>query len=347
MDNVELTEQQVNEESRETNGEASISENKQQKHSKRLADVISNSRENARFEPFRPESDEVESSGEDEGEESEEGENEPPTEEEAKEESHEEDNGDNEDNPQPAMQSEALREAYPDEDLSDPGRVNEIIGELVGSKKDLKAEREANEKLYDLFENSPEMVSIVRRMDQGDDIITAIASTVQIPEAIEEMKENDPEKYKKFLKAQAQRENRQERAQEKQEEFEQEFQENQEASQSNIDQFKNDQNMDDQTAEKFLGEINDHFSNIVKGKVSMDFLNLMQKALNYEQDVEKAKEQGKVEGRNAKITAEKNKKKGDGLPNINSGSPKEHSSKASVGKKALASVVSGNKTTFS
>jgi hypothetical protein len=55
------------------------------------------------------------------------------------------------------------------------------------------------------------------------------------------------------------------------------------------------------------------------GKVSKDTLALLKRAVDYDKDVEGAREQGRVDGRNEKIEVEKKRMKGSGLPNTSVG----------------------------
>jgi hypothetical protein len=55
------------------------------------------------------------------------------------------------------------------------------------------------------------------------------------------------------------------------------------------------------------------------GKVSKETLKLLKRAVDYENDMSGAREQGRVDGRNEKIEVEKKRMKGSGLPDANAG----------------------------
>lgn len=246
----------------------------------------------------------------------------------------------------PEAVTNTLKEAFPDKDFSDAEELQGTIEQLVGDSQALKAEREANAKVYDLFENSEELVQVARHMDSGKSFLEALALTVDFNDTMGELKEEDPEEYKKVLKAQALREAELERRQAEQKAMEKEFRDNEEASQQNISSFQQEKGMDDKTKDEFLGKINDHFSNIVRGNITPEFLEMMYKALNYEVDMEKAQEEGKIRGRNEKINAKKRERVGDGLPQIRGGKERKPKPQASSGKRALAAMVLNSKSTF-
>lgn len=251
------------------------------------------------------------------------------------------------------LMPENLREAFPDKDFDNEDDVNEVLDALLEdrdalgeTKKTLESERESQQKLYDVLDNSDETVQLLRQMANGKDFFEALSSIVDIEARLSEMKEDDPEKYKQVLKEQAKREARLEQEEQQRQKLEQDYADNESASQENITTFQKEKEFDNTQKEEFLGSINKHFANIVHGKVTPDFLQVMYRGLQYEKDVEQAKEKGKIEGKNEKINAERQKKMGDGLPITRGGKPKQQP-KASRGKRAIASIVRDNQSTFS
>jgi hypothetical protein len=191
------------------------------------------------------------------------------------------------------------------------------------------------------------MVQLARAMDGGTKtFMEALAATVDIPEALEEMKEDDPEQYKKVMKEQARREVALEQRASEQEEMQKKFTDNQEDSKDTISAFQKEKGMDEGQGEAFINKVGDHFENMVHGKITPEFLDIMHRGLNYEKAIEEAKEEGKIKGKNERINAEKRKKAGDGLPKTKTGKPKEAKDEPSNGKRAIAGIVSGSKSTF-
>ena len=73
--------------------------------------------------------------------------------------------------------------------------------------------------------------------------------------------------------------------------------------------------MDEEGAAAFNDLMMSVLNDLAIGKVSKETLQLFKRASDYEKDVEGAREQGRVDGRNEKIEVEKKRMKGSGLPN--------------------------------
>ena len=73
--------------------------------------------------------------------------------------------------------------------------------------------------------------------------------------------------------------------------------------------------MDAEGAAAFNDLMMSVLNDLAIGKVSKETLQLFKRASDYEKDVEGAREQGRVDGRNEKIEVEKKRMKGSGLPN--------------------------------
>lgn len=87
--------------------------------------------------------------------------------------------------------------------------------------------------------------------------------------------------------------------------------------QATADEFNSwadEQNLDDAQRDAVWKLINDDLENISKGKFTKDILNRYRSAMTHDKDVEGAYEQGKADGKNARIEATKEQMKGSGLP---------------------------------
>ena len=249
----------------------------------------------------------------------------------------------------PEAVSKRLAEEFPDHKIETPEQRDELIGKLISDSKNLEAERKSVEKVYDLFENSDELVNIAREMNQGKGFLEALAKTVNIEETLADLKEADPEQYKKVVRAQIEREKAMEEQEAKQQALEEQFAKNESISQNNIKKFEQSNELTPEASKEFLGTIDQHFQDLVNGKVTLEFMEAVHKGLNYDTAVEAAKEQGRIEGRNEKINAEKAKKQGDNLPRIPKG---QSTSKATDepqvtrGKRALAKLAADSQSQF-
>lgn len=84
-------------------------------------------------------------------------------------------------------------------------------------------------------------------------------------------------------------------------------------------EFLAESGLDEEGSKSFTELVTSIINDMSAGKVSKDTLSLLKRAVDYDKDMDGAREQGRVEGRNEKIEAEKKRMKGSGLPNANAG----------------------------
>lgn len=248
----------------------------------------------------------------------------------------------------PEYLSEMISEQFPDAEITSEDQAKDLMSRIIDDSKALEAERQANDKLYDLFEKSEEMTQVARAMNEGRSFLEAVALSVNIDEALTDLKESDPAEYKKVIKAQVEREQKLEEQEKVTEQREVAFVENSQKSRKNIDSFKESKNLDEKSSQEFLSTLNQHFDNMVEGKITPKYLSIVHNGMNYDKDVAAAKEQGIIEGRNQKIDAEKVKKKGDSIPRFSGGGSRtvDTGEDVSRGKRALALIATNNQSKF-
>lgn len=212
--------------------------------------------------------------------------------------------------------ADRLTKAYPDREFKsdedyDKG-LEEYLGELEGYKE---RGTMANQKLIALFESEPQVGDVVRDMINGATFREALARHIS-PEDLTAI-EGDPD-YEGWNKNKAAREENMSKYKAKKDEYAK----NLEFSQQAIEEFAKENNMDDESAGKFLSRFDAMIADINSGKISKEVLATMQRAWNYENDVTAAREQGELAGKNKKIVAQKeeSKPKGDGLPKLSGSS---------------------------
>lgn len=93
------------------------------------------------------------------------------------------------------------------------------------------------------------------------------------------------------------------------------FMQNAKDSDVTMADFIKEAELDEEGAQNFKDLVVSIANDISAGKITKDTLMLLQRATNYDKDIEGAREQGRVEGRNEKIEVEKKRMKGSGLPN--------------------------------
>lgn len=95
------------------------------------------------------------------------------------------------------------------------------------------------------------------------------------------------------------------------------FMQNAQDSDVTMADFIAEAGLDEEGAQNFKDLVVSITNDMSAGKITKDTLMLLNRAMNYEKDVEGSREQGRVEGRNEKIEVEKKRMKGSGLPNTN------------------------------
>lgn len=208
--------------------------------------------------------------------------------------------------------AERLARAFPDREFKsdedyDKG-MEEYLGELEGYKE---RGTMANQKLIALFEAEPQVGDVVRDMINGATFREALARHMS-PEDLTAV-EGDPD-FEGWNKNKATREESLNKRKAKQEEYAK----NLEFSQQAIEEFAKENEMDDESAGKFLARFDAMLADINSGKISKDVLMTIKKAWDYDNDITTAREQGELAGKNKNIVAQKEaaKPKGDGLPKI-------------------------------
>jgi hypothetical protein len=84
-------------------------------------------------------------------------------------------------------------------------------------------------------------------------------------------------------------------------------------------EFLKEEGFDEEGAQGFKDLVVSILNDVSAGKVSKDTLKLLKRAVDYDKDLTSALEQGRVDGRNEKIEAEKKRMQGSGLPDVNAG----------------------------
>lgn len=91
-------------------------------------------------------------------------------------------------------------------------------------------------------------------------------------------------------------------------------------SEKALSDFAKERGMSDEDAKALSDYItNEIIPNIYAGKITKDMYNIFMNARDYDKDIEGAREQGRVDGKNEKIDIEKKRMGGSGLPNANAG----------------------------
>ena len=186
--------------------------------------------------------------------------------------------------------------------------------QLIAENKELLAYKDANEKanqkIMDALDAEPVLAKIIQDISMGASFQAAIARHIDPEDIVAQ--EGDPD-YNAW------EENRKARSEEmgKRKEFADRLAANQEMTKAEIKAFAEENGMSNEQAIEFLGQVDELFKNIYDGLIDRKTLALLKKAVDADQMVAEAREEGQIEGRNAKIKETiAPTKVGDGLPKI-------------------------------
>lgn len=183
------------------------------------------------------------------------------------------------------------------------------IQDLQGYKKQ---NEKVNKKLVDAFENSPEFAQMTKEVLAGVPVHIAIARNIDVESMTPQQGDDDFEDYQNAV-------TEQKKSKAEKEKYLKDMDDNIKLSAKQVDEFAKENKLSDDEAENFLKDVDQLVSDMVAGKVTKEALGTFYKGLKRDDDVADAKEAGKVEGKNAKIDALKEKQdaaKGDGLPTL-------------------------------
>lgn len=97
------------------------------------------------------------------------------------------------------------------------------------------------------------------------------------------------------------------------------YMQNAKESDAAMEAFVAETGLDEEGAQGFKDVVLSILNDMSAGKVTKETLALLKRAVDYDKDLNGAREQGRVDGRNETIEVEKKRIKGSGLPNTNAG----------------------------
>lgn len=207
---------------------------------------------------------------------------------------------------------ERMRKKYPDRSFEDDedvfGAISDDYDDYEQRLGDMETDRK---KLSDMFAADPRSADIIARMADGEDPVVGLVRNYG-----EEIRDilDDPEMADKI--AEANKEYIERLAKSK--ELDREYDENLSQSIETLRQFQEERGMTDEDADKVMEFLIGIIQEGVMGKFSAETLDMALKALNHDDDVAFASEEGEVAGRNAKIVEQLRKKdRGDGTRPLN------------------------------
>lgn len=201
---------------------------------------------------------------------------------------------------------------FPDRPWEDDAELeNGVADWLEEADKSLADYRTADEKIRSIAEEYPEIMAIADDLAKNPGMPLGVAIRRNIDEDELEVGEDDPG-FEQLRKSREERASRRKAR----EEYQQQLDRNLEASREIVEKYLADNEMSEEEAAALGKYVDDIMEAYLDGRLTVDVLNMFRNAMNYSKDVADAREVGKVEGMNANIDAERQRRQEatDGLP---------------------------------
>ena len=207
---------------------------------------------------------------------------------------------------------ERLKKKYPDREFADDealfGQIDEDYADYdnrIGEYKNREKE------LSDMFAADPRSASFLNSWRKGEHPMTAFIRQFG-KDGLEELVNNE-EKMDEFAKA-----NEEYLARvAKEKELEEEYQRNLSETIENLDKFQSENRLSDEMTDKVMEFLAGIVRDGIMGKFTPETIGMALNAENHDADIQNARTEGQVAGRNAKIDEQLRKPKtGDGTPDL-------------------------------
>lgn len=207
---------------------------------------------------------------------------------------------------------ERLKAKYPDREYADDEALFGQIDEDYASYDDqLGQYKERERKLTDLMSNDLRSAKFISDMANGTDPWIAVIERLGVDGVTDLM--NDPSKQEAYAEANKKYVEHLAKAKQLDEEYQANFAE----SLKLLQQIQNEQGLSDETVDAAMDMVMKMVNEAIVGKFSRETIETALKAMSRESDINNARSEGEIAGRNAKIEEQLRKQKsGDGMPNL-------------------------------
>lgn len=188
---------------------------------------------------------------------------------------------------------------YPDKTYeTEEDYENDLADYLETTESDLNAYRESDEQLSELLEMNPELALMVRDMKEGVPFMVALARNVDLEDLAPIEGEVDFEEYSKEL-TKRKEDNKAKKAREA------ELAKNAELSGSEMTKYLESLGWNAEKRADFDAWLTDLLANFSENKIGKREMDIFLDAYQYAEAIARAKENGRIEGRNQKIEAKR------------------------------------------
>lgn len=211
-----------------------------------------------------------------------------------------------------------LKERYPEEDLTDDGRAEDVYNRYMNEVEgEIGKYRGAEGQLTELCRVYPEFAELLHNMVANKmPLRVAIAKLFAQEDLIPQEGDDDYESYGKVYSERLEGVKKRD-AQGK------ELDANEAASMAEIDRFCTEKGLSDEQKDGLLDVINGHFTELLFKRISTEMLEGFLKQMSFDSAVAEAEQLGEIRGKNANIEAvrvkDRAKTVGDGMPGAVSG----------------------------
>lgn len=214
---------------------------------------------------------------------------------------------------------EGMNSRHPDRQYADD---EELFGQINDDYSDydnqLKGYRDREKAMSDLFTSDPRSAGLLQKMRNGEDPVLYLVREFG-PDIRERLE--DPEFQAQV--EEAGNEYRTKLAESKK--YEDEYNENLKQTLAVIDAYQEKNKLEDEAVDALMNTVSAIARDYISGKVTEETLAMVSNAINHDNDVQAASQEGEVRGRNAKIDERLRKAgKSDGTPALdgkNGGAP--------------------------
>lgn len=205
-----------------------------------------------------------------------------------------------------------LKQKYPDRDYADDEALfGQIDDDYNDYDNQLNQYKDREKRMTDLFAKDPRSAQFITDMAQGNDPWIAVLERLGIDGVTDLL--NNPEKQKEY--AEANKKYVERLAKEK--ELEAEYQKNFSESMDLLEKIQQERQLGDETIDAAMDLVMKIANEAILGKFTEETINMALNAVNHDADVQNARTEGTVAGRNAKIDERLRKPKaGDGQPTL-------------------------------
>lgn len=205
-----------------------------------------------------------------------------------------------------------LKKKYPDREFADDEALfGQVSDDYDDYDNQIGQYREREKALTDLFAKNPRSARFLTDMAKGEDPWISTVRRLGIDGITDII--NNPDKQEEYAKANSEFVERLAR----EEELENEFQQNFAESMQNLERIQQERQLGDETVDAAMELVMRIANEAIVGKFTEETINMALNAINHDADVQNARTEGTVAGRNAKIDEKLRKpKQGDGMPSL-------------------------------